>query len=331
MAIAAAASAMVDFNDLAAQAGAAPPVVAYLRARGVDRTSTLALIALDVEALQKSIIQDYVDGIDIAGVTHKADPIHADVARAIIIHMWSEARRQWTIHTAIPAPPAAAAQPPAQASASQAPHNARVDEKPPKTFSAWQTQVESYNARLLDGERRRFPTQALLGAEEVLARMWHEHTVTKSYTPVSLSEILARRTYQASGEINPYAIRRAASATEEKDWVPRTLLAVIDGADSVSGLGPWPDRALRDRHIRRLPWFVAKARSRPGMMEQVVDFWSAIGWTLAMDLRLGKSFAEATKEIMENHALFYDAMAKPPKAPPKTGKSEPWPCPTWSA
>ena len=65
-----------------------------------------------------------------------------------------------------------------------------------------------------------------------------------------------------------------------------------------------------------IDWFSAKARSRPTMIDQVVDFWSAIGWTLAMDLRLGKSFHEATKAIMEDHALFYEVMARPPKQPP---------------
>ena len=36
---------MINFADLAAQASAGPDVIAYLKARGIDRTATLALIA----------------------------------------------------------------------------------------------------------------------------------------------------------------------------------------------------------------------------------------------------------------------------------------------
>ena len=65
-----------------------------------------------------------------------------------------------------------------------------------KHFSQWSTCVEAYNARLLDDKRRVFPTQLLLGAEEILARLHHEHHKSKVYTPL---EILSRRTFAADG------------------------------------------------------------------------------------------------------------------------------------
>ena len=58
-----------------------------------------------------------------------------------------------------------------------------ADEKPPKHFLAWAHCVENYNAKLLDGKRRTFRTDMLVGAEEVLARLYHEHTKSKLYTP----------------------------------------------------------------------------------------------------------------------------------------------------
>ncbi|CAE7393420.1 unnamed protein product [Symbiodinium natans] len=313
MAIPAAASNLMPFDDLARLAGAAPPVLAYLRARGVDRTSTLALIAATQEDLRRILLQPFVDGIDVDGTHHKLDDQHKEVAAAIVTHMWTEARRQWEAHCQTPQLQPA---PAAQAGAPAAPP-ARPDDKPPKSFLAWATQVEAYNSRLLDGARRRFPTQTLLGAEEVLARIWHEHTASKAYTPVSLTEILSRRTYQASGEINPHAVRRASGAAEEKEWSPRTLLAVLDGVDAVRWAWILVDLGPESAVNTFIDWFSAKARSRPTMIEQVVDFWSAIGWTLAMDLRLGKSFGEATKAIMDDHALFYEVMARPPKQPPR--------------
>ena len=45
-----------------------------------------------------------------------------------------------------------------------------------------------------------FPVKELLGAEEVLARLWHEHTKSKMYKALTLGEILCRRTWAAGGE-----------------------------------------------------------------------------------------------------------------------------------
>ena len=84
-----------------------------------------------------------------------------------------------------------------------------ADEKPPKQFSAWAQCVETYNAKLLDGKRRKFPTDRLLeaevGAEEVLARLYHKHTKSKLYTPFGLGEILSRRTFTPEKSMNPLA------------------------------------------------------------------------------------------------------------------------------
>ncbi|CAE7195818.1 eIF3-S7 [Symbiodinium natans] len=189
---------LLPFDDLARLAGAAPPVVAYLRARGVDRTSTLALIAATQEDLRRILLQPFVDGIDVDGTHHKLDDQHKEVAAAIVTHMWTE--------------------------------------------------VEAYS-RLLDGARRRFPTQTLLGAEEV---------------------------------------------------------GLDPGRSGAGGGGQRFHRLVLGEGAVQAP-----------MIEQVVDFWSAIGWTLAMDLRLGKSFGEASKAIMEDHALFYEVMARPPKQLPR--------------
>ena len=66
-----AASAMIDFADLAAQA-AGPDVLAYLKARGIDRTATLALIASAEDAFIRAVADPFVNGQDVGGTTHKA-------------------------------------------------------------------------------------------------------------------------------------------------------------------------------------------------------------------------------------------------------------------
>ena len=122
------------------------------------------------------------------------------------------------------------------------------DEKIPKTFARWAAQIDVYNNRLLDGKKRRFPENMLAGAESVLARVWHEHTKTKAYTPITLGEILQKRLFTASGDVNPLTLPRQSSAAasgqalrlvngkvvsvEDPQWAPRSLLAIIDGVDA---------------------------------------------------------------------------------------------------
>ena len=99
-----AASAMIDFADLAAQAAAGPNVLAYLKARGIDRTATLALIASAEDVFIRAVADPFVNGHAVGGTTHKAKDGEGDIARAILLHMWMEAKRQWQAHVALPTP-----------------------------------------------------------------------------------------------------------------------------------------------------------------------------------------------------------------------------------
>ena len=80
------------------------------------------------------------------------------------------------------------------------------DAKAPRTFPQWAQRVGQY------GQRRRFPEMILLGAEHILARIYHEHHTTRLYTPVTLGEILAARAFSAGG-LNPLVIDRRTAAT----------------------------------------------------------------------------------------------------------------------
>ena len=70
------------------------------------------------------------------------------------------------------------------------------------------------------------------------------HTQSKQYTPVGLGEILQKRSFQASGEVNPLQKDTAKSKAltlendvlvqeEDKIWQPRSVLSVMDGINSV--------------------------------------------------------------------------------------------------
>ena len=159
------------------------------------------------------------------------------------MHMWMEARRDWRARMAA-VPASSAAFPPVPGTTALPAPAPVPEDKAPKNFPQWAAQIERYNGRLFEGKRRHFPDRLLVGAESILARMWWEHE-TKAFTPVSLGEIVSKRTFQASGEINHVAVSRASQssqtlrvvgaelvASEDKPWDPRSLIALVDGAEA---------------------------------------------------------------------------------------------------
>ncbi|CAE7781782.1 unnamed protein product, partial [Symbiodinium necroappetens] len=73
-------SAMVEFPTLAASAGAGPDMLAYLEARSLNRTATLALVADTWESVDTKVFRPFRDGI-VAGTMHKVDDEEAPVAQ----------------------------------------------------------------------------------------------------------------------------------------------------------------------------------------------------------------------------------------------------------
>ena len=149
------------------QANVGPDLLAYLKARSLDRTATLALVANDEAKYVKAIVEPRINGVT----------VEVPIAKATMLDLWSEARRQRNAHVALPCQ-----------------HSRPMRSPPCRYFSAWSACVEAYNAKLLDGKRCSFPTQQLLGAEEILARLYREHHKTNVYTLLGLGEILSRRT-----------------------------------------------------------------------------------------------------------------------------------------
>ena len=117
--------------------------------------------------------------------------------------------------------------------------------KVPKTMApaAWANAVARYNDILVDGKQRRFPEQMLLGAESVLARLIHERSVSKQRQPLGLGEVVSRRSFTATGEINPLSKRAKSNkltiegnvlkSEPHEEWEPRSVLAIMDGIETV--------------------------------------------------------------------------------------------------
>ncbi|OLP91089.1 hypothetical protein AK812_SmicGene27264 [Symbiodinium microadriaticum] len=210
------------------------------------------------------IIAPFIAGVSIDGADHKAEAGQAPTAPP-------------------PQPAAAAAAPtvPGQPAAGST-TAAHIPDRPPKTFAAWTQQVTAFEDRLLDGKRRTFPVQELLGAEEVLARMWFEHTVTKMYTPVTLGEIVCRRTWTPGRVLNPLAAGRIQSASPgtRRSGVlanvgeffhhlvlqVKGLLSTIDGANAARWAWILLGIGEEDDVMKYVDWVVAKTRAHADMV-----------------------------------------------------------------
>ena len=154
--------------EIAAQAGAGSEITQYLEQRGVRSLGALALVASDV---------DQLDNVLVAPLLAGWRPNPAEPGIQLSDFMWALATetRKRVAASAVIVPTAPSA------SAATAP--TAGDSKTPKTLPAgeWRNLMDRYNSITFNGEPREFPEEELLGAESVVARVLHEHRITKSY------------------------------------------------------------------------------------------------------------------------------------------------------
>ena len=56
-------------------------------------------------------------------------------------------------------------------------------------------------------------------------------------------------------------------------------------------------------------WFIQKVRARPNKLENLRVFWESAGWKVAMGMRSGQSFGDASSEVMTDVDLLTEAMS----------------------
>lgn len=228
-------------DEILTEVAAGDDVRRYFELRGLKTVGTLALVAANEDAFMRHVcdplMNGFTSGTDRVQVTESEKPI----VKAVLLHAWSLAKSSWAKsvasvpthpgHAAVPTPPATGA------------GSGSSDHKVPKTLPAgkWSELVESYNNSTINGRPRQFPVRELLGAENIIARLWHERHISKMYTPLQLGELLQHRSFTASGEINPLSkqSRKSTSLSLDEDkhlaesedptWTPRSLLSVLDG------------------------------------------------------------------------------------------------------
>ena len=308
-------------DDLATEAAAGDDIKKYLQLRGIRTVASLALVAPDEETLNRHIIDPLLGGWTQEGVTINVNRNEQPIARAILLHMWNLAKASWSRHLAAQMTPPSAT-PSATPSTTATSPTPNTEQKAPKTLppGVWSGLLRAYNTIQLAGEDREFPVLQVLGAEVTIARMHHEHTVTSLYSQVQLGELVQRRSFTAGGDINPLAKNKKGTtlelgddntliATDDISWSPRSLLAIMDGLDSIRWamiLVKWGD----EKSIHELfDWLNQRARSRPNKTEQFAHYWQSVSWTIAMMLRSGQTFKEITTTITKDLDKFNDYMA----------------------
>ena len=236
---------MPALSDLLRDAAAGDTIKDYLADRSIRTTATLALLAKDEPQLEQVLIVPLTSGWECTDGRTLTLASEKPIAQTILRHMWKEARAGWDRRMAANRNAVAATAAAASSGSAPAPSPA-ADDRVPKQLPAnvWSSLINNYQSQQIGGFDRVFPVNELLGAERIVARVYHEHVVSKNYGPIHLGEIVAARTFSASGEPNPLAKKDRAATTltvtgdklvsaPEELWSPRSVLSVIDGLNSI--------------------------------------------------------------------------------------------------
>ena len=131
------------------------------------------------------------------------------------------------------------------------------------------------------------------------------------YSPVLLGDIIQRRSFTASGDVNPLSSKAKIFQNFDNRRWPAHLPRWGHHMDSQKLAGRhWRPpgykvchdlcaMGLSEASIEKFfAWLVQLARSRPNKMENFNQYFTAISWQLCMNLRQGTSFEEASNNIM---------------------------------
>ena len=324
-----------SLSEILDEAAAGREIRRYLDLRGVKTIGTLALLAADEDALSKNLLDPLMAGYGTSPDRVLIPDEEKPIARAVMLHAWSLARTSWQRFIAPPAVPAVG---PVTTTSTTSSAAAGSENKVPKALppGKWSELVNAYNHITLNGKTRQFPVRELLGAEQVVTRLWHERHISKMYTPLQLGELLQQRSFSASGEINPLSKspkktgilqlddERHLVESDDPTWVPRSVISVLDGLQAARWAYILTQTGEEDEVHHFIDQMVQRARSKPDRMVQFVSYWHAAMWRVAMDMRSGDPFGMATQKVCDDLAFYHDQISKD-VVDPKNPKVRPIP------
>ena len=187
----------------------------------------------------------------------------------------------------------------------------------------WNKLIDKFENRWTP--KRKFPATVLLGAESVLARMQHELLVSKQSAPLGLGEILAALAWTSAGQVNPLLSRKsdtqalglafhggcAELSLAEREYDPSNAWACVDALDAVTWacvfVGLTDSDDVADEWVDPFKKFV---RANASDLALFRSLYQAASWRLALRLRQGETFDEATRDIVADSAWWRDYEAK---------------------
>ena len=208
----------------------------YLHAIGLRSHATIAVYVHE-DAVVSDLLTKLKAGVTVGTTEYK---LPADAEENAVKAQWlvlsRHARHKYQASfQATPTPNSAPSQP--------TPTTQPDKDNIPKTLPSgvYSKLVEDYNSITLDGVRRVFPEKLLLGAEKVLARMYHEHHTSKLYTATPLGEIMAQRVWTSFNTIN---------SNRKKDPSEKKLILDDKNPDLREGTGRMGRQRTVDAHRR---------------------------------------------------------------------------------
>ena len=205
-------------------------------------------------------------------------------------------------------------------SGSRGPWGRPTTRKAPKTLGpgVWAKQIKEFENFYTPA--RVFPQQMVYGAEEVLARLLWEKDVSKMYTPLGLGEIVASRSYTSTGQVNKFTTEDKAKETfefrqgagnsvnlEAKTFTcdPKSARMVEDGMDANKWALVFAGYATEEVADKCMNQFKKNLRTK-GNPQMCTDLYEAASLKLVLEMRAGKDFSQATRELIEDRHWWSD-------------------------
>ncbi|OLP77780.1 hypothetical protein AK812_SmicGene42115 [Symbiodinium microadriaticum] len=290
-----------------------------------------SMVARDEAGYEEAIVRPLVSGFDSPTGRLELSPEEQPIARAVLLYMYHLAKESRQASSLALVTPAQVSPPSVSVGSGS---KTGSSDKAPRTLppKVWTEAVTRYNEVTVAGCKREFPVKRLLGAESIMARFHWEHTVSRCYTPLELGELISKRSFTSTNEVNFLATRKrptklqfdgeSLQTEEESTWEPRSLWAVVDSLDAIR----WCHILFQVGEEKQINSFfeemICRARQRPNKIEIFREYYSAVSWSICMALNTGRTYKEATDEILNDVIMWNEYMAREPKEDKKRKRPE---------
>ena len=314
-----------DLTAAATEAGidlTTDPVMKYLKAIKIMTSSAISVYFQD-DASVVDLVKKLEGKLTYKGNDYDlgGEDVNAVMAQWKVLYGETRAKYQARLAATTSTSPPASATPTSSVTSTD-------KDNVPKTLpqGVYAQLINDYNNITLDGEKRTFPEKILLGADKVLARMYHEHHTCKRYTAVTLGEIMSQRVFTSLGTVNANRKKddldkrlivdnkQQLVTKEPPDWDVRGISMILDGIEAVKWAWILIKFGAEKSVIKYCDWFTTLVRKNNTRLAQIKTLWETFAWDIAMRMRQNETFPIITDKIMQDLTTVNDAlMCSPPR------------------